>query len=261
MPGRLDKGRGYMRKTRRKTSSKKKASYNKNQAQLVRLIKRVNLKQSETKYITTSFSWGALTHDNIYHKNLWSSSATVFPGQGTTDGTRIGDRIMCQGIKLRAHFDVPWDRKNVKLKLFYIQYNSDQGDPTDYGSFFHDVSGNSRLDPIQKKRWGNVVYLGEYQIEPERAPYYTYSSGDQTPAADVISSNTGTIFVKKWLPMNKAVYFKADASTVPTNLKEYGSILAIPYGSKNTSAGAGPIPGDNLILSGEMTATVYFKDL
>jgi len=61
--------------------------------------------------------------------------------------------------------------------------------------------------------------------------------------------------------MNKKIFFKADASTSATNLKENGAILAIPYATINTSAGAGPIPGDNIILSGEMTATIYFKDI
>lgn len=229
---------------------------------LVKLIKQVNIKEAETKYKTTGFSWGALQHDNIYHKNLWSSSATIFPGQNSTDSGRIGDRIVCQGIKLRGVFDVPWDRKNVKLKLFFIPYNSDQGDPTDYGSFFHNISGNSRLDPIQKKRWPGVQYLGSYQIEHERAPFVTNPTNDaHVPAADVISSNTGSIYIKKWLPMNKKIFFKADASTSATNLKENGAILAIPYATINTSAGTAITPGDNVILSGEMTATIYYKDV
>lgn len=256
-----DKGRGYMRKTRKYSRKYTKKSTPKKTTDLIKLIKQVNIKEAEVKYKTTGFAWGALKHDNIYHQSLWSSSATIFPGQGSTDSSRIGDRIISQGIRLRAHFDVPWDRKNVKLKLFYVQYNSDQGNPTDYGSFFHNLIGSSRLDPIQKKRWPGVKFLGEYQIEPERAPYYTYSSGDQTPASNVISSNTGTIFINKWIPMKKKLYFKADASTSVTNLKENGAILAIPYASKNTYAGDGEVTGDNLILAGEMSATLYYKDV
>lgn len=233
-----------------------------NTSQLVKLIKNVNIKEAEVKYKTTGFTWGALQHDNLYHKDMWSSSATIFPGQGTTDGSRIGDRIVCQGLKLRAVFDVPWDRKNVKLKLFYVPYNSDQGTVTDYSSFFHNVTGNSRLDPIQTKRWPGTKYLGTYQIEPERAPFVTNPTNDgHVPAANVISSNTGSICIKKWIPMNKKLYFKADASTSVTNLKENGAILAIPYATINTSAGTAVTPGDNIILSGEMAITVYYKDI
>jgi hypothetical protein len=256
-----DKGRGHMyRKKRvsRKTYPKKTAP--KSTQSLVKLIKNINIKEAEVKYKTTGFTHAAMVHDNIYQMLLWSNSATIFPGQGTTDGSRVGDRIVCQGLKIRAVFDVPWDRKNVKLKVFYLPWNSDQGTPTTYGQFFHDITTNARLDPVQTKRWPGVKYLGTYQIEPERAPYYTYSSGDQTPAADVISANTGTICVKKWIPMNKKLYFKADASTSVTNLKENGSIICIPYTTINT-ASTGVISGDNVILKAEMAVTVYYKDI
>ena len=61
--------------------------------------------------------------------------------------------------------------------------------------------------------------------------------------------------------MNKKIFFKADASTSATNLKENGAILAIPYSTINTSSGTPITPGDNIVLSGEMTATIYFKDI
>lgn len=256
------RGKVYHKK---RTYTKKKVSKSKrmpSETALVKLIKTINIKQSETKYRSKAFTWSALQHDNIYKVDLWNGSdSSLFPGQGTTDGNRIGDRIVSQGIKLRIAFDVPWDRKNVKLKLFYLTYNSDQGDPTTYSNFFHNITGNARLDPIQKKRYGGLKYLGTYQIEPERAPYYTYSTGDQTPNSDVISTNTGTICVKKWLSMEKNLFFRSDGTTQPSNLKEIGTIIAIPYASINTSSGSAVTSGDVVILNGEMSATVYYKDL
>lgn len=253
----VDKGRAHMRKRktyRRKKVYKKKAP--KSTANLVKLIKSVSIRQSESKYKTTSYTWGALSHDDVYHKDLWNSTINLFPGQGTSDVNRIGDRIICQGIMLRAVFDVPWDRKNVKLKAFFIPYNSDQGGVDTYDNVFHNITGNARLDPVQKKRYPGIKYLGTYQIETERAPYYTYAGGDQVPAASVISSNTGTICIKKWIPMyNKKLFFRSDATNQPSNLKEAGAIVLAPYSTINT------ITTDNLILSGEMSATVYFKDI
>ena len=150
------RGKVYNKKRtyNKRKSSKPKMTTNKS---LVKLIKQVNIKQSETKYKTKSYTWSSLQHDNIYKVDLWNSSdSALFPGQGTTDGNRIGDRIVAQGIKVRMVFDVPWDRKNVKLKLFYLTYNSDQGDPTTYSNFFHNITGNARLDPVQKKRYGGL---------------------------------------------------------------------------------------------------------
>ncbi|AXH75744.1 MAG: putative capsid protein [Cressdnaviricota sp.] len=258
----VDRGRSMrgVKKTIYKKKSYKKRNYG--NKKLVNLIKSVNIRQSESKYKSTSYTWGALTHDNTYHKDLWSSTVNLFPGQGTSDVNRIGDRIICQGIMLRAVFDVPWDRKNVKLKMFYVPWNSDQGTPATYSNFFHNITGNARLDPVQKKRYPGVKYLGTYQIEVERAPYYTYSAGDQVPSASVISANTGSICIKKWIPMyNKKLFFRSDATFQPSNLPEQGSILVVPYSTINTNAGGGVIPGDNIILSGEMSATLYFKDL
>ena len=247
----VDKGRAHMRKrkTYRKKSYKKK-SYN-NTSKLVKLIKSVNIRQSESKYKTTSFTWSALQHDNTYKVDLWNSTTALFPGQNATDAGRVGDRIIVQGIMLRAVFDVPWDRKNVKLKMFFVPWNSDQGTPDTYGNLFHNITANARLDPVQKKRYPGIKYLGTKQIETERAPYYTYGSGTGAPAGDEISSNTGTICFKQWLPMyNKKIFFRSDATTQPSNLKEQGSIVCVPYATINTSAGTAVTPGDVLILKG-----------
>lgn len=258
----VDLGRAHMKKKYgyKKRNYAKKSNKSMNNRSLVKLIKSVNIKQAETKYKTLNYNWGSMIHGSIYHKDLYSNTVGLFPSQGITDGSRIGDRIVCQGIKIRGIFDIPWDRKNVKLKFFYVPYNTDQGQPEVYNQFFHNISGEARLDPIQKKRWPNAMYLGTYSIETERAPYYTYSGGDQTPDANVISSNTGTICIKKWIPMKKFVNFTADASTIPTNLKERGAILAIPYSTLNTYK-SGTVTGDTLVISGKMTATLYFKDL
>lgn len=258
----VDRGRSLrgVKKTTYKKKSYKKRSTTSN-SKLVKLIKSVNIRQSESKYKSTSFTWGALVHDNTYHKNLWDSSTNLFPGQNSTDTGRIGDRIICQGIMVRAVFDIPWDRKNVKLKMFYVPWNSDQGSPATYSNLFHAITNNARLDPIQKKRYPGIKYLGTHHIEVERAPYYTYSGGNQVPDADVISANTGTICFKKWIPMyNKQLFFRSDATNQPSNLKENGSIVVIPYTTINT-ASTGVISGDTVVLSGEMSATVYYKDL
>lgn len=244
------KKRVYKRKTYKKKGTP-------NTASLVKLIKPVNIRQSESKYKTTSYTWGPLDHDYVYKTDIWSNTVNLFPGQGTTDATRVGDRIVCQGIMLRAVFDIPWDRKNCKLKAFFIPWNSDQGSPDTYENLFHSITQNSRLDPVQKKRYPGMQYLGTYQIERERAPFNTNPTNDaHTPAANVISTNTGTICIKKWIPMyNKKLFFRSDATNQPSNLKEVGSIVLAPYATINTTI------TDHIVLSGEMSATVYYKDL
>ena len=90
------------RKTYPKKSYKKKAP--KSTTKLIKLIKSVNIRQSESKYKTTSYTWGALSHDDVFHKDLWNSSINLFPGQGTSDTNRVGDRIVCQGNYVKGSF-------------------------------------------------------------------------------------------------------------------------------------------------------------
>lgn len=227
-----------------KKSSVKKGKSKYSSRSLVNLIKQVNLKQSEVKYKTLSLTKTNIYHDTLDDFQLWDSSGTanIFPDQGTTDSSRIGDRIMVQGIRLRMVLQIPWDRRNANIKMWYVPFNNGQGSPTTYGEFFHNITGNSQLDPIQKKRWPSVVYLGNFYLR----------SKDRDSGA---THTDATIFINKWLPLNKAVYFKADASNAPVNMKEYGRIIIAPYDTISSAT------TDIIITNLEASATLYFKDL
>jgi len=44
------------------------------------------------------------------------------------------------------NLDVPFDRKNVKVKAYFVPYNTDQGSPTNYSDLFHNITSNNILD-------------------------------------------------------------------------------------------------------------------
>ena len=136
---------------------------------LIKIIKATQLKMAETKYKTKSYAVSNLYHDNLYDFQFWDSSgsANIFPAQGTTDSHRLGERIMAQGIRLRMAFQIPWDRRNLQIKMWFVPFNSSQGTPTNYSDFFHSVIGNSQLDPIQNKRWPGVKFLGTFSVRPK----------------------------------------------------------------------------------------------
>jgi hypothetical protein len=187
---------------------------------------------------------------------MWSSTDSVFPSQGTSDGNRIGDRIFPKGIRVRMCLDVPWDRKNVKVKAYYLPYNSDQGTPTTYNQLFHSVVGNSRVDPIQFKRWKGIKYLGTFKPrDNDASTYFQYSAAQSPPSAGNLAGNTATIYINRFIKINRKVWFNADGSQQPSNLKENGSILLLPYASVNTST------GDNVIINGQGAFTLYYKDI
>lgn len=211
---------------------------------LVSLIKQINLKQAEVKYKTLNSLVVSLNHDVLEYFHLWDSAGTasVFPTQGTTDSTRIGDRIMAQGMRIRMALSVPYDRRNVSVKMWYVPYNSGQGSPTTYADFYHNISGNSQLDPIQTKRWPGIKFLGNFFLK----------SRDR----DVGTTHTdATILINKWIPLKKAIHFQADYNNVPINMRESGRIIIAPYDTTGSAV------TDIVVTRLEATTTLYYKDL
>lgn len=262
----------YSRYNKKKSYKPRKTSYTtkrvkaapKSKQNLVSLIKRVQLSQSETKYKSRDLTFGVMNHRSIsilplYDRDALFGAVSIFPQQGINDATRIGDRIVCQKIKLRLQMDIPWDRKNMKVKIFFIEYNSDQGDPTDYGQLYHSITGNPLLDPIQFKRWGKSIrYLGTYKPLDNDAGYWrnlpsSVNVGD--PPANRISANTASILIKKDIMFKRKICFTGDSAMTPSNAKENGHLLIIPYATANTST------DDNVVLSCRGCATLYYKDL
>lgn len=222
----------------------------KKRSNLVSLIKQVNLKESEMKYKSGTTSMGNALHNNIYQVHAWSSPGTgtnldILPGQGVNDTTRIGDRIYIKGIMLRCCFQTVGDRLNTKIKVFWLPHNSEQGDPS--SDLFHNVTGSVMVDPVQKKKYPGIQYLGMHRVRPADISFLT--SGTTT------SANNNDITFSKFVNIDKKVFFKGDASKVPTNLKEYGTFIFCFYHNQ------GALITDVVMTGGDVNATLYYKDL
>lgn len=256
MPPKYNKKRTYKKKAK---VSKMVTAAPKTEKSLIRLIKSINLKESETKFKSRDLSYSTMAHDSIIRIPIWDKDAialpvSILPQQGLKDNNRVGDRIHALKIKVRCHFDIPWDRKNCKIKMYFLEYNSDQGDPTDYDTLFHNVTGNSRLDPVQMKRWGKSLrYLGDFKPRDMEASY-TYINSS-TPSASAMATNTASVYVNRDIYLNRKIFFTTDGAMTPSNIKENGCLLIMPYSTINTGT------GDNIVLGMEGAATMYYKDL
>jgi len=244
-------GKKYARKTPifRKTNTSKMVA-TKKRSNLVKLIKDINIAESEMKYKSGSYTLGNALHNNIYQVHAWSSPGTgnnldIMPGQGVNDATRIGDRIFCKGIMLRCCFQTISDRLNTKIKVFWIPHNSEQGDPS--SDLFHNVTGSVMVDPVQLKRYPGIKYLGQHRVKP--ADIITSAS------STTVSYTNNDISFSHFIPMDKKVWFKADASKVPTNLKEYGTFAFCFYHNHST------LITDVVMNGGDINATLYYKDI
>ena len=233
----------------RKMSSSKLVA-KKRRGNLVKLIKDIQIGNSEMKYKSGTATMGNALHNNIYQIHAWSSPGTgtnldIMPAQGVNDTTRIGDRIYIEGIKLRCSFQTVGDRLNTKIKVFYIPHNSEQGDPS--SDLFHNVTGSVMTDPVQKKKYPGIRYLGTHRVHPADVQFLT--------SGTTVSANNNDISFSHWVPIQKKVWFKADASKVPTNLKEYGTFAFCFYHN------FGAIVTDVVMTGGNVNATLYYKDI
>ncbi|AXH75801.1 MAG: putative capsid protein [Circoviridae sp.] len=233
----------------RKMSSSKLVA-NKKRSNLVKLIKDIQMGQSEMKYKSGTYTFGNALHNNIYQIHAWSSPGTgtnldIMPAQGVNDTTRIGDRIYVKGIKLRCCFQTVGDRLNTKIKVYWIPHNSEQGDPS--SDLFHPITGSVMVDPLQKKRYPGIKYLGTHRVIPQDIQFLT--------AGTTVSPNNNDISFSHFVPIEKKVWFKADASKIPTNLKEYGTFAFCFYHNR------GALITDVVMTSGDVNATLYYKDI
>jgi hypothetical protein len=222
----------------------------KKRSNLVKLIKDINIAESEMKYKSGTHSIGNTLHNNIYQVHAWSSPGTgtnldILPGQGVNDSTRIGDRIFVKGIMLRCCFQTVGDRLNTKIKVFWLPHNSEQGDPS--SDLFHNVTGSVMVDPVQLKRYPGIKYLGTHRVKPADVQFLT--------SGTTVSANNNDITFSHFIPMNKKVWFKADASKIPTNLKEYGTFIFCFYHNQQA------LITDVVMTGGDINATLYYKDI
>lgn len=222
------------------------------QKTLVKLIKDINIAEAEMKYKTATVETGVLNHNTVTEFNVWGPTGNVFnilPSQGTDDDNRIGDRIYAKGIMLRSQVQLTWDRKSTRLAVYWVPHNSEQGSP--HADLFHHISGMTLLDPIQKKRFPKAQLVGIYKTDANDQSTGSYGGTIGTPNAN----DQKVIFFKKYIPLNKKVFFKDSEGATPTNLNEYGTFCLAPF-DKTLNYYT-----DNLILSGTLNATLYYKDI
>lgn len=243
---------GYRKKTNRRRNTVRKTPFKKVNTKalaakaktrtLVKLIKGVQLNQCETCYRTFKIQSFSLNHNVIARLTLWDDSMTagnnLFPTQGDTDGNRRGDEIITQGIRLRMIFNVPYDRRNSMFKIFFVPYNTVQGDPYNRTDLLHDITGTIMLDPLQTDRWPNIMYLGKYSCRSK----------------DLQGSDHHTILINRWIPMKRKLKFLNDGSIYPSNIPERGAIVILPYST------TGALETDTIANNCQLTATLYYKD-
>lgn len=218
----------YAKKTHKKRMPKSKTN-------LVKLIKRVTLKQSEPKY--TAKDWGKT---EMYH-NLYTTfhinANTWYPSEGTGDDNRVGDRIYQTGICLRMLLGQKADRHNVTFKMFVIQVP--KGVSFSYSGWFRDITSNTLLDPVNTDLC-KVIY------------HKTIKKIIRPDLSGVGGADKELTFPHKvWIPRRKLIKFQQDGGTAHNDNDLY--FIICPYDAYGT------LQTDNISYI-EMTQTIHYRD-
>lgn len=225
----------YNRKYNKKSNKPSTLTTN----QLATMMKKVQLKTTETKFSNLPIAKWELYHNTLQAANI--NIATSFAVQGDDDDKRIGNEIYLTGIKFRLMLGQKADRPNVTYKIFVVEYNTSQaGTVENEAHFYHWTSQNVLLDAVQSHRFKvhkAITYKGKIgSLEVgEAAKEKTYP-------------------LQFWLPLKRKISFQQDSGTTPSaGMKDSFKVVIAAYDAYGT------LTSDNIGYA-QGCATVYFKD-
>lgn len=212
------------------------------------IARRVAMSLAEKKEYSQKFqslesgTVGGLFHNVLKEDRLIDNNTTgqgLLPAQGDGDRQRVGNAIYTTGIMVRGTMAVAHDRRNTTVKIWLLEYNSSQGDPTSYSTFFNNTSGNGLLDNVNPNFF-RAKLVGTYRLT----------------ARDLLdTSNDGNIHFKKWIPFRRKLEFSSNGTTIATKgMKETLSLVYLAYDTYNASS------SDRCIRNLDTCRTLHYKD-
>ena len=114
------------------------------------MIKRVMLKQCETKHKTTSVENANLNHNSAYALPVFTQLS-----QGTDENQRIGDEVIGKYIKFKFQFFSKLDRPNVTYRI--IVYRAPKDEESSYNDIMEGVVGNNILDNVNTEKYTPIM--------------------------------------------------------------------------------------------------------
>lgn len=234
----------YRKKVTKKRAYKKPVKKSYNRKSLTTLIKKVSLKQCETKNTHNILENLQLFHNSQYilQSNLLSCNQGVGDtNAGTTyNSCRLGDEVIARGISIKLWFANKLDRPNVMYKVMIVQFQS-RTFPNDI--FFSQGSTNIMLRDFNNEKY-KLIYSKTFNCQVGYSAAVTALAGDT-------DGREAHKFLKIWIPLkNKRIVYD-EASTMPRD-KDYALVVCC-YDSFGTT------PIDN-IATFAVNTKFYFKD-
>lgn len=212
---------------------------------LIKLIKKVSLKSSETKQAYTIVENNQLYHNvvNIRQDLLYTTQGITATDTGTSSySNRIGDEVIARGLSIKLWLANKSTRPNVMYRIVVFRYTS--GDTVSSNDIFLSASANFMLKDYNTDKI-KVLYSRIINLQV---------GASQTPvdAQNINYGKEAHKLLKIWIPMkNKKLRYDGDVSGVP-KWTDIGFAI-VPYDSYGT------LTTDN-IASYSYHSKFYFKD-
>lgn len=259
--GRRVRARRYGRRPLRRYRRR----YVRARGRLGRAVRSLVLKSSETKVTHNMIESTGIYHngglsDNLAGWWLWNSDPGIapplgiqWPSLGNTDHERVGNEIYPVGIKVRMEIQCPFDRRNVKFRLFLVKFNSNQGTPFSKTEFFDSrPSLNIMLDPLNP-RFRKKKILDTVIAPGSDAAWY----GSALSTGSNQNRNNITRFYDFWIPMRRKVVFDREQGSGPPKVGlPTESCVIIPFAYHNSDT----VEGDQVITVQRFVTEFYYKD-
>lgn len=198
--------RTYKKKSwSRKTSKTSKGS-------LIKLIKNVSLKQSETKTSGLTYAGTALYHNVTYYQgNVLATKVGDQDESGFVGGFRVGDEVIARGVAFKFHLSNSITCPNVIYKVFVFRYSTALLPITDatFWCGIDGVGGNmDRIVDMPNSERVKVLKSFTIQHQPNYCNVINASGG-------AINRNTSTLR-QVYVPLNNTkLKYNADGSNFP----------------------------------------------
>lgn len=223
-------------------------------------VKRAMLKASDVKakYQSYTFATGVTPTRTFAHDSLvacllggTSTADNSWPtalAAGTGDNQRIGSDVYSVGFRVRGSFGIPFDRRNTTVKIWMLEYNSNQGTPTDVTNFYRNVTGNNMLDPINTERFPGVKLLRTLRC---KARDLYVERGELTDSGSIHQ-----LYYDIWIPWRRHLKYASTANSNPqAGCKEHLVLIMSAYDTFSA------ISTDNVIVDHDQMVTFYYKDI
>lgn len=214
-------------------------------ASLVKLIKKVSLRQSETKHTHQILENLQLYHNTPYllSANLNTTQSVGDDGQGTTNfACRIGDEIKAKGLSFKFWFANKLDRPNVMYKIIFFWYQADKHSTLAANTpYLPQGSSNYMIRDLDTEQY-KIIKVVRFNLQ---------TSAQRITGADTFSGAESHKAITVWLPLKNRTIKYQNGSSLPRFVDVGYSIVAYDsYGTLTT---------DN-IASYAVNRKLYFKD-